>query len=283
MHDTRTPAARLALTQRIPRGTNSAMHARIPGLAIVRRMALLASLALVPALSACGLFEELPPLATPTPSPDNLVQNAGFETGRDPWFSLDQPTWRPFDLGEGVARTGGQSLSLTLRGEEADVATRVVGAVQTLRPAEFPEFLSGFYRVEEWTPNATFQYLQFVVAVHGGNFGDDEAIHQIRFPIAGIGREPFQIDNARFMFLSRGQPEMNAWTYFGFPIKQAFQSKWGAVPSSWEFIEIFFEVRYDSKTAEQGTTSAKVYFDDLYVGPMVSNPNRPDVDRAVAP
>lgn len=259
------------------------MHARIPGLVIVRRMALLALLALVPVLTACGLFEELPPLPTPTPSPENLVQNASFETGRDPWISLDQPTWRPFELGEGVARTGDRSLSLTLQGDEADVATRVVGAVQRITPAAFPEFLSGFYRVDEWTPNATFQYIQFVVAVHGGNFGDDLAIHQIRFPIAGIDSEPFQLSNARFVFLSRGEPEIGAWTYFGYPVSQAFQSKWGAVPSTWEYIEMFFEVRYDSKTVEQGATTAKVYFDDLYAGPMVHNPNRPDVERALAP
>lgn len=259
------------------------MQARIPGLAIVRRMALFASLLLVPALSGCGLFEELPPLPTPTPSPDNLVQNASFETGREPWFIQEQPTWRDFEVSETVARTGERSLSLSLKGEESDVNTRVVGAVQRISPPVFPEFLSGFYKVDEWTPNATFQYLQFVVVVRGGNFGDQFPLHEIRFPIAGIDREPFQIANARFIFLSRAQPEMGAWTYFGYPIRQAFASRWGKVPETFESIEMFFEVRYDGKTVEQGETSAQVYFDDLYMGPMVSNPNRPDIQRAVVP
>lgn len=256
------------------------MHARIPGLAIVRRMALFASLLVAPLLASCGLFEELPPLPTPGPSPDNLVQNASFETGREPWFSLEQPTWRPFDIGEGNGRTGDRSLSLTLNGEEADVNTRITGAVQRFTPAAFPEFVSGFYKVDEWTPNATFQYLQFVVLVRGGDFGDQFPLHEIRFPIAGIEREPFLISNARFVFLSRGQPEIGRWTYFGYPVKQAFQTAWGRVPESWESIEMFFEVRYDGKTVEQGSTSAAVLYDDLYAGPTVSNPNRPDVHSA---
>ena len=73
--------------------------------------------------------------------------------------------------------------------------------MQEVKAPLFPEFASGFYRVNAWQPAATFQYMQFVVIVRGGDFGDDIALHEIRFPIAGIDHEPFMLSNAHFVFL----------------------------------------------------------------------------------
>jgi hypothetical protein len=241
-------------------------------------MALLAALVAAPLGVGCGLFEELPPLATPTPSAANLIQNPGFENGTEPWFALQQDSWRPFEITDAVAHGGERSLSLELRGEDADINTRIVGAIQPINTTVFPEYVSGFYRVDDWNANASFQYLQFVVVVRGGDFADQFGIHEVRFPIAGIDREPFFLSNARFLFLSRDEPKIGKWVYFGYPLRQAFSSRLGHVPTQWESIEAFFEVRYDGKLAEQPATGAHVYFDDLYAGPLLDNPNHPNDD-----
>ncbi len=225
--------------------------------------------------SACGLLEELPPVPTETPANYNFLANPGFEVDGAPWRTLDSPAWGPFEISEGVAHTGDHSLGLSLNGGPGETATRIVGGVQDTTPFEFPEFVSGFYRVDRWEPVATFQYLQFVVIVRGGDFGDEFALHEIRFPIAGAPRQPFELSNARFVFLSRDAPVMNRWTYFSYPIKQAFEERWGRVPERWDSIETIFEVRYDAKTEEQSPTGAQVYFDDLYMGRQAFNPNKP--------
>ena len=263
------------MTQGIARCTNSAMLERLRALSGARRRLLLASLALAPLVAACGLFDELPPVPTPTPTAANIIQNPGFESGSDPWRALDQPTWRPYGISDSVARSGTHSLELSLRGEAGELNTRITGAMQPVAAPLFPEYVSGFYRVDDWEPAATFQYMQFVVVVRGADFGDGAPVHEVRFPIAGIEREPFTLSNARFLFLSRNPPVKGQWTYFGYPVKQAFQTRLGKVPERWDSIELFFEVRYDGKAAEQGVTSAHVYYDDLYAGPQIDNPNRP--------
>ncbi len=239
-------------------------------------IALCVPLAVSGVLTSCGLADELPPVATPTIKPGaNLFVNPGFEDAREPWRVLDQPGWQPFEVSDTVSYSGSHSASLSLADRDSAIGTSITGAIQEVRPAAFPEFLSGYYRVDEWEPNATFQYLQFVAVVNGGDFGDDLATHQIRFPLAGIDRAPFTLSNAQFLFLSRDAPDLGEWIYFGYPIGHAFQQKWGRVPAGFESIEFFFEVRYDGKTAEQPVSTAQVYFDDLYVGPQLDNPNRP--------
>jgi hypothetical protein len=230
---------------------------------------------------ACGLRDAPPPAPTAAAPAfsSNLLANAGFESGDAPWtFRQGQAEWSGFAVSDTFAHSGSHSLSLRLAPNgDAATATRtfISGAIQNIKPADFPEFLSGFYRVEDWQPKATFQYVQFVIAVHGSDFGDGFNIREIRFPIAGVDREPFQVSNARFVFLGRAAPKLRAWTYFAFPVKQAFLDQWKAVPAKWDSIDVFFEVRYDGKTPDQGNGSAQVYFDDLYAGPQAANPNRP--------
>jgi hypothetical protein len=248
-----------------------------------RARLLLVAIASLGAFAAgCGLFEELPPVPTPVaPIDENRIVNGGFEAGAEPWRTLESPSWRPFDISDTVARSGDRSLALTLQGDESETGTRIVGAVQEVRSFGFPEFVSGYYRVDEWQPTASFQYLQFVVIVRGGQFGDAFQLHEIRFPIAGAARQPFELSNSRFVFLSRDPPETGEWTYFSYPLARAFERHWGHVPQTWDSLEVLFEVRYDGKTAEQSPTRAQVYFDDLYLGPQLLNPNRPD--QAAAP
>jgi hypothetical protein len=229
------------------------------------------------ASTACGVFAEQPVVSTPTAVLDpNRLQNAGFESGEAPWYALEQGEWRRFAIADGFARTGEHSLKLELRGEEAAERTRIAGAIQRIEGgAPFPEFLSGYYYVDRWEPIEPFQYLQFVVSIHGGNHPDGGDIHQVRFIVAGAQRPPFTLSNAVFLFLRRGQPDIGEWTYFSYPILDAVRTRLGWDPVDWEFIEVFFEVRYDQKTI--GTVAAAdVYYDDLYIGQQALNPNRPD-------
>ncbi len=223
--------------------------------------------------AGCGITKAPTAVSTPPPVTANLLSNPGFEQGDLSWQFKDQPEWSAFSIGD-TGRTGVHSLHLQLHGDDAATGTHIAGALTTITPKDFPDYVSGFYRVDDWHPSTTFQYLQFVVAVHG-DFGGGSAIQEMRFPIAGIDREPFMLSNARFLFLSRGAPALRQWTYFGYPLKQAFASRLGAVPTTWTSIDIFFEVRYDGKTADQPATSADVSFDDLYAGPQISNPNHP--------
>ena len=226
-------------------------------------------LALLLAISsgACGLVEESPPTPTPTPNADNLLYNAGFESGTDPWIAPEGAG--AFDLADGVARTGTRSASLTLDSKNGGLS--VVGAMQQLRPT-FPELISGYYYVESWPPAGENESIEFVVAVHGGDFGDDRPVHELRFPLAGLSETP-EGTGAGFQFLSRADPQTGKWTYFAYPVNEAFQRVFGRVPVVWEGIDVRFEVRpaSDASGAEEGR--AVVYFDDLYAGPLTANPN----------
>lgn len=234
--------------------------------------------ALLPLLGACTVLEEaaVTPTSTPAAAP-NLLLNPGFEGGDPPWTFRQQPEWSGFTVTADAARTGAAGLRLELRDSGDASQVHIAGAVQEIRGlAEFPEFISGFYRVEDWQPkDVAFQYLQFVVVVSGGDYGDEYDSHQIRLPLAGARTQPFQLLNARWIFLSRDQPAVGKWVYFAYPLRQAFIDKWGKAPATWDGIEIFLEVRYDGKTATNSGMSADVSFDDVYMGTQIGNPNRP--------
>jgi hypothetical protein len=227
-------------------------------------------------LAGCGLLDAPPPGPAPSPGPSvNVVSNGGFEDGDAPWAYKQSPNWNAFAISDTVAHSGNHSLELNLRGDDAASGGNIVGAYAALNATEFPEYLSGYYRVDSWNPHAGFQYLQFVVIVRGGDFGSEFDVIEIRFALAGINREPFNISNARFIFLSRDQPKLHQWVYFGYPLRQAFATRIGKVPTQWDSIEVFLEVRYDGKTAGSGESSADAYFDDIYAGPQALNPNHP--------
>lgn len=242
---------------------------------------MLAVLAVV--LSGCGLAREPEGASVPTPTPDataptfNLLANPGFEDGVASWtWREDSESWVAFGISDGVARHGDRSLELRVEGAEGETGTRIAGAVQEVRPPEMPQYLSGWYRVEDWQPNAPHMYVQFVVIVWGANFGDEFEPHEIRLPIVGIENDPFTIGNSRWLYLSRETvPVLGEWVYFGYPLRAAFEQVWNQLPENFERIEFLFEVRYDGKT-EDRVAAATVYFDDLYVGPFITNPNRPD-------
>ncbi len=238
-----------------------------------RRVGVLLVIPLALGLSSCGLFKELPPVPTLTPTHANLLQNSGFESGDQLWATQDGGG--RFSISDSTAHSGGHSLLLRLRGDAGDTGTRVASAAQSIDTTTFPEYVSGFYRVDGWKPTAGSQYLQFTVVVHGGDFGDNRPVHEMRFAIAGLQYEPFGLRGGAFVFLSRAAPVLHRWTYFGYPVKDAFARALGRAPGRWDSIAFLFEVRYDGKPASQSASVADVYFDDLYAGSQLDNPNRP--------
>ena len=207
----------------------------------------------------------------------NLFRNGSFESGRDPWFSLTTQAWgQAFSQSSEAAHDGDQSALLELRAEASDTATVVYGIVQEVTPPpEFPEVISGYYRVEDWVRGAPKQYLQFVAIAFGvQNLQEPHPNHQIRYILAGVPEDPLVIGNAKYIFLSREDPPIGDWVYFEVPVRQDFAEQWQDVPEGYERLRLLFEVRYDDKSA--GTEGrADVFYDDLYMGPAQDNPNQP--------
>ncbi len=207
-----------------------------------------------------------------TSIPGNLFVNPGLEDGRDPWFSIRPPD---FILSSDVAHSGSTSAYLQMRDDEESPETKVYYLVQEVTPEEFPEVISGYYRVENWVKGTQKQYLQFVVIAFGPTNlvpvcpGTDRCPnYQIRYILAGIDREPFEIVNAKFVFLTREEPKEGEWVFFERNVRDDFRRLWGAVPENFEKIRVLFEVRYDDKEPAEDRIEADVYYDDLYLGPQ---------------
>lgn len=197
-------------------------------------------------------------------SEGNVFQNPGFEDGREHWTSIKPPD---FVLSDEVFHTGQTSALLELRAEPGIEGTKVFYLVQEVAPEEFPEIISGNYRVTKWVRGTRLQYLQFaVIAFEANNLPGGYPNHQIRYILAGLDEEPFSIANAHFVFLNRDDPTLDEWVPFQVNVKDDFLNLWGDVPE-YEKIRVLFEVRYDDKVEGEGPAEADVYYDDLYFGP----------------
>jgi hypothetical protein len=256
----------------------------------------IAGLAVLILIVACGGESGAPtaeptamPTASVTPVTDgcvpqappegqaNLFHNPGFESGREPWCSLHATEVPPFEVSQDFAHSGTSSAYLEMRVPAEEIGhAKVFYLVQEVTPQEFPELISGYYRVENWVKGTPKQYLQFVVIAFGDtNLTPVYTNHQIRYPLAGISEEPFEIANAFFVFLTKEEPKTGEWVYFERNIREDFEQLWGAAPEGFSKLRILFEVRYDDKEAG-AAAEADVYYDDLYMGPASENPNSPD-------
>ena len=242
-----------------------------------RAVLAMATLAVLGAACGGGGPTAAPGGASGAAVPQNLFLNPSFEEGDAPWFSLVTPGWgTPFAVSQEVAHSGRNSGLLKMRAAPEDGGTQVFGLIQEITPSQFPEFLSGYYWVDNWTRGTDKQYLQFVVIAAGAtNLHDQFNNYQIRYPLAGISEDPFPIANADFIFVGTGEPVEGRWVYFERDIRQDFEKVWGAVPKGFSKLRILFEVRYDGKAPGSGPAAADVYYDDLYLGPKKANPNRP--------
>jgi hypothetical protein len=199
----------------------------------------------------------------------NVFGNPGFEDDKLPWFALKPPDFEISD----VAHSGKSSALLRMREPPEAAGAKVFYLVQEVAPTEFPEVISGYYRVENWIKGTAKQYLQFVViAFASENAPEGFPNHQIRYLLAGINSDPFAIANAQFVYLSREEPVTGEWVPFKVNVKQDFIDLWGAAPEGYERIRLLFEVRYDDRVPGNTSSEADVYYDDLYFGPAAGAP-----------
>lgn len=201
----------------------------------------------------------------------NLLVNPGFEQGADPWHTMTGDAWsQTFDVAD-TAHSGVHSVHVQLTPPDQPLPNKVFGVTQDI--TQMPEYVSGYYRVENWQKATPAQYLQFVVIVFttDPNTGQQTNV-QIRYLLAGASEEPFRIDNAKFIFIDKSEPVTGQWVHFGRNVKQDFQSVWGYVPQNVTSVRVFFEARYDSPTAIQPQIGGDVYYDDLYAGPESKAP-----------
>jgi hypothetical protein len=203
----------------------------------------------------------------------NLFHNPSFEEGDQPWTSLTTEGWGPrFTLSDQVAHSGQHSAFLAMRATEA-AGTQIFGVVQEVQPREFPDVVSGYYRIGDWTRGTDVQYLQFAVIVFGAkNMPGGYPNYQIRYVLAGTSQPPFLLANAKFIFVGTDEPVPNDWVHFQREVRQDFMDQWGAVPEGFSTIRVLFEVRYDSKPEGVTAPKADVFFDDLYLGPAEASP-----------
>jgi hypothetical protein len=205
----------------------------------------------------------------------NLLANGGFEEGAEPWITLASESG--FELSSAQARSGVNSALLLMRDPAEATGTegaKVYYLVQEITPDRMPEVICGYYRVEKWMKGSRHQYLQAVaIAFAPSNFPNTYPNYQIRYLLAGADSPPFNIDNGRFVFVTREEPATGAWVPFELHVKEDFEQLWGAAPEGFEKLRLLFEVRWDNKVAGEGPAEADVYYDDLYTGDGMISPS----------
>jgi len=209
----------------------------------------------------------------PLPTTANLLGNASFEDGLQPWAGMNQMIWgrQAFELSTAQARTGKYAARVDLNGNTPKAKTELAGVAQELLPARFPRTLRGSYFVEQWQPGGRRPYIQWVVIVFGATdrpVGLPAAAnnHQIRAPIVGLTQPAFAIRNAKWHITGPTKPTLNQWIDFEVNLHDLFKKKWGNIPQNFQSIRVFYELRWDGGDARHGPTQAVVYFDDLYLG-----------------
>jgi hypothetical protein len=217
-----------------------------------------------PALSDSG--------APPAPCQEragNILSNPSFETGPGPWITLAEESG--FEVTQEHAHCGAANAALRMHDPATAEGAKVYYLVQEINQDQFPDTVSGFYRVENWNKGTPLQYLQFVIIAFGpGNFAglpQQYPNYQIRYPLAGINSPPFPISNAHFVFLGSDEPILGQWVPFQANVKEDFQRLWKLVPEDYEKLRLLFEVRWDGKAPGDGAPNGDVYYDDLYAGP----------------
>ena len=194
----------------------------------------------------------------------NILVDPGFETGSPSWDYVKYSTsWEPYTISETTSHSGGKAALLSLRGDVTSQDTKVVGVFQEVNPPNMPKKISGHYYVNNWVRGAELQYIQCAFMAWDVP-GHEDAPIQIRYIIAGIDAEPFYLDNAKFIFISRSDPGVHYWIDFERNLQDDFLNAWGFIPKGYSQIRIVFEVRFDG--IPYADCSADVYFDDLYLG-----------------
>jgi len=204
-------------------------------------------------------------------APPNLLVNASFEQGREPWYdfqSPDKPFWGSFEISDAHAFDGHRSLGLHLDSADFDTSVGIAGAAQDVAVGALPSRLSGRYRVDRWERGAPAQYIQVVLMVFGAeNFQELRGSAQLALVLAGIDTPPFAIRNRVFAFAGPVEPESERWIAFDFDLHESFQRHWGKVPVGFGKVRLFLEARFDGRGGGGAPRArAEVHFDALYLG-----------------
>jgi hypothetical protein len=199
----------------------------------------------------------------------NFLSDPGFEEGGVGWKWLDWSNqWKPFEIGGERVSTGTRAAHLAVHGgwsEEKNAGTRVFGVVQELVSAVFPARISGRYLIERWEPGqAKTAYLQAVIIAMQPR--GDQPTMQIRYILDGVTVQPYQLSNARYVFVHRReQPDTGVWVDFSLDVREDYRNLWGEVPPDGTGYRVLFEARYDDKPPA-GVVAIDVWYDDLFVG-----------------
>lgn len=230
-------------------------------------------------MTACSRDGKAPLL--PWKDGENLLANASFEEGRDPWQTLVGAIsyWNDFSVSPDHAYLGTHSalLSLTSQGE-IERGVRVWGLMRDVETTEIPRKIAGTYRVENWTRGTEAQYIQAVIALNPPEegfpriakrhpfFESNRVPLQLAWVLCGIKQEPYPIESRKVIFAGPREPAPDKWIKFEFDIHEALLDTWGAIPSHCGNLRVYFEARFDGYHAGDGEVSARVYFDDLFLG-----------------
>jgi len=163
------------------------------------------------------------------------------------------------------AAAGARAARLAVYGRPEDRPTRVFGVVQELAPAAFPTRIAGRYFVERWAPGAAKKAYVQVVIIAMWPLGDMPS-RQLRYVLEGVTEQPYQMSNARYVFVNRRtQPETGRWLEFSLDVQQDYRRLWGDVPPDGTPFRVLFESRYDDKPLGSPVDNV-VYYDELFVG-----------------
>ena len=194
----------------------------------------------------------------------NLLENAGFEDGEDPWFVLGNSG---FERSVEIAYSGEASARIQLDAAAEASGTARSNLVQDLEAEGFPEIISGVYRIEDWTEGAPVQFVQVAAIVFDAdNLQGEFPNHQVHYILAGTASDPDLETNIRNVQLG-DELTLNQWVRFQANLSQDFSELWGAIPEGFELIRLVFEVRYEDKEPGSAPVQADVSFDDLFLGP----------------
>jgi hypothetical protein len=229
-------------------------HGRVVNMRTVTRGLALVAVALAMSASvSCGADKT------------NLLENSGFESGEDPWSSLDAP---PFERVTDQAVAGDASALLQIAADPEDTGSGRSLLLQDVEAEEFPEVLSGFYRVENWTKGAERQSVRVAVVVFSAkNLPGDLPNHQVHYILAGVVPEPGRETNIRNIYLGGEEPRQNQWIRFQGDLRRDFVDLWGEQPEGYELIRVIFEASFDDKEEDSTPVRGDIYVDDLYLGP----------------
>ncbi|MFH0815582.1 MAG: hypothetical protein V1934_02020 [Methanobacteriota archaeon] len=193
----------------------------------------------------------------------NRLADPSFENSPSGWTYLSwSEFWIPFSISDGVSYSGAHSAQLTIRATPYSRNTTVCGVSQDIAIGVMPEKIGGYYQVRNWTRGAAKQYIQCVVMAF--NATGMEYPVQLRYIMAGANEAPFELGNAKFIFITQSEPVENTWVRFERNLWQDYTEYWAFVPSDFTSMRVAFEVRYEDVPYD--VASADVYWDDVYLG-----------------